>query len=239
MNLDYRVERAINFLLNECLPPVLRDSRWFMAPAYRILFKDKADEYLDFKERAPFMTDAEMRGFYAQIIRFSIQRQGTDLSRAALAEVFAGVCGDTVLDVGCGNGVLAGFLAERYRVTACDFVVGPDVTAQHPRVRFEEADLLHLPFPNDAFDTVTCTHTLEHVLDIRGALKELRRVARRRLIVVVPRERPYRYTFNLHLQFFPYRYMVVECMRLGAPGSSWDLKEVEGAWFYQEDLGLG
>ena len=35
-------------------------------------------------------------------------------------------------------------------------------------------------------------------------LSELRRVARRRLILVVPQEREYRFTFNPHLHFFPY-----------------------------------
>src|SRR3546814_1539315 len=32
----------------------------------------------------------------------------------------------------------------------------------------------------------------------------LRRVARRRVIIVVPQEREYRFTFNPHLHFFPY-----------------------------------
>jgi hypothetical protein len=49
-----------------------------------------------------------------------------------------------------------------------------------------------------------CTHVLEHVLDLRGAMAELRRIARRRVIVVVPLEREYRFTFNPHVHFFPY-----------------------------------
>jgi hypothetical protein len=44
------------------------------------------------------------------------------------------------------------------------------------------------------------------VLDFRSSLAELRRVARERLIVVVPREREYRYSFNPHFNFFPYRH---------------------------------
>src|SRR3546814_21159083 len=59
-------------------------------------------------------------------------------------------------------------------------------------------------FDDGAFDTVICTHVLEHILDLRGALAELRRVARRRVIIVVPQEREYRFTFNPHLHFFPY-----------------------------------
>ena len=49
-----------------------------------------------------------------------------------------------------------------------------------------------------------CTHVLEHVLDIRAAIKELRRVCRQRLIIVVPQEREHSFTFNPHIHFFPY-----------------------------------
>jgi ubiquinone/menaquinone biosynthesis C-methylase UbiE len=82
-----------------------------------------------------------------------------------------------------------------------------------------------LPFPDNHFDTVICTHVLEHILDFRAALAELRRIAARRLIVVVPREREYLYTFNPHFHFFPYvhsflRFMIplpehFECMDVG------------------------
>ena len=56
----------------------------------------------------------------------------------------------------------------------------------------------------DSIDTVICTHVLEHILDLQKALSELRRIAARRLIIVVPREREGRYTFNPHFHFFPY-----------------------------------
>jgi ubiquinone/menaquinone biosynthesis C-methylase UbiE len=63
-----------------------------------------------------------------------------------------------------------------------------------------------LPFDDGEFDTVVCTHVLEHVLDFRAAIAELRRVCKRRLIIVVPAEREYKYTFNPHFNFFPYPY---------------------------------
>src|SRR3546814_9931089 len=46
--------------------------------------------------------------------------------------------------------------------------------------------------------------TLLRSLDFRGALAELRRVAAKRPIIVVPQDREYRFTFNPHLHFFPY-----------------------------------
>ncbi|MCI9480623.1 MAG: hypothetical protein HFI21_16805 [Lachnospiraceae bacterium] len=38
--------------------------------------------------------------------------------------------------------------------------------------------------------------------------KELRRVCIRKLIVVIPRQREYQYTFDLHINFYPYQYKV-------------------------------
>lgn len=71
-------------------------------------------------------------------------------------------------------------------------------------IQLVTAPVEELPFDDAAFDTVICTHLIEHLLEPRCAIAELRRMARRRLIVVVPREREYRYTSNLHFNFYPY-----------------------------------
>ena len=70
-----------------------------------------------------------------------------------------------------------------------------------------------------------------------AALAELRRVAAKRLIVVLPKERPYRYTFNLHLHFFPYRYQVTQLFDRKGPGPACDVRELAGCWFCQEEMG--
>ncbi|UCH74102.1 MAG: class I SAM-dependent methyltransferase [Rhodospirillales bacterium] len=50
------------------------------------------------------------------------------------------------------------------------------------------ADLAALPFPSGAFDTVICSHVLEHVADDRAAMAELHRVLARggRAAIMVP-----------------------------------------------------
>ena len=70
----------------------------------------------------------------------------------------------------------------------------------------------NLPFEDGAFDTVVCTHLIEHILDYRRAIAELRRVAKRRLIIIVPRERESIYTFNPHFNFFPYTHSFLRAM---------------------------
>jgi SAM-dependent methyltransferase len=41
-----------------------------------------------------------------------------------------------------------------------------------------KADITALPFPDDSFDAILCSHVLEHVLDDRKAMRELYRVLR-------------------------------------------------------------
>jgi ubiquinone/menaquinone biosynthesis C-methylase UbiE len=102
-----------------------------------------------------------------------------------------------------------------------------------PDVAFREGAAEALPFADDAFDTVVCTHMLEHVQDLPRAIAELRRVASRRLVVVVPAQRPYRYTFDLHLHFFPYPSTLLAAM---GPARRNSCRNVGGDLFYVEDL---
>jgi ubiquinone/menaquinone biosynthesis C-methylase UbiE len=41
-----------------------------------------------------------------------------------------------------------------------------------------KADITDLPFPDDSFDVILCSHVLEHVMDDRKAMRELYRVLR-------------------------------------------------------------
>jgi len=115
--------------------------------------------------------------------------------------------GRTLLDVGCGTGYVVDWIAARrpdLALTGTDFIIEPGTQARSPKIVFKEALIEALPFADGEFDTVVCTHVLEHILDFRAALSELRRVAAKRLIIIVPQEREYRFTFNPHLHFFPY-----------------------------------
>jgi 2-polyprenyl-3-methyl-5-hydroxy-6-metoxy-1,4-benzoquinol methylase len=101
----------------------------------------------------------------------------------------------SVLDVGCGEGVLT----ERWaRALAPRPVIGidlpdPELQAQwHARqqdnLEFCSGRAESLPFGDDEVDLVAAIETLEHVPDPVQALVEMTRVARRHLLVSVPRE---------------------------------------------------
>lgn len=67
---------------------------------------------------------------------------------------------------------------------------------------FVKGSLEKIPFPNAHFDTVICSHVLENVPNLDVVLSELLRVTRRRLLIVLPRQRKYRYVTDLHIRFF-------------------------------------
>ncbi len=96
-------------------------------------------------------------------------------------------------------------------MTGIDFVIDLE-TMKSINATFLKGTVEEIPFPDGYFDTVICAHTLEHVRDIPKAMNELRRVCSGRLIVVLPRQRPYRYTFDLHVHFFPYRFSVMNAI---------------------------
>jgi demethylmenaquinone methyltransferase/2-methoxy-6-polyprenyl-1,4-benzoquinol methylase len=99
--------------------------------------------------------------------------------------------GSRGLDVGCGVGLYALWLAEavgpgghvtgvepkRERVEAARVQTAP---ARLPaaRLAFQEGDGTALPFPDRHFDWVFCGDVLHHILDTRRALQEMARVTR-------------------------------------------------------------
>jgi ubiquinone/menaquinone biosynthesis C-methylase UbiE len=234
MKLSRNFTLALQFILDECLPPVLRDSRWLMWLPFRLVCKDQTRLVLDFKEDSLSMNAEEFRRAYELTAPVNVDRD-TDLNSGCLERIYSDVVGKSVLEVGCGRGFLCEALNDRgFDVTGIDMRVPDDVRSRVPEVSFMEANIEYQPFENGSFDTVVCTHTLEHVQHFSAAVAELRRVAARRLIVVVPKQRNYRYTFDLHLHFFSYPHDLVRAM--GPHGRVRCCDVVGGDLFYVEDL---
>lgn len=99
-------------------------------------------------------------------------------------------------------------------------------------IHYEKATITNLPFETNFFDTVICTHALEHIKDYECALKELRRVCKKRLVIVVPRQREYKYTFDLHMNFFTYAYHVQKLLK----NPKAQILEIGNDWVCVEDF---
>jgi SAM-dependent methyltransferase len=195
----------IRYVLEEWLPPALRDSR-FMRWLFRLHWGRFIDDLERFREGITRLSPEAYRSIYERMPRI---QHDTDNSQACLDAIAARTLPGRAVDVGCGTGYLVDFLRRQsllanVELYGIDFIIEGDTKTRHPSIHFVEAPVESLPFPDRFFDTVICTHVLEHVLDIRAAVTELRRVCAKRLIVVVPLEREYKFTFNPHLHFFPY-----------------------------------
>lgn len=218
-------------VLNNWIPPRIRDSRLLSAPLSRLLWGKEWRRFESYRDSAFRMTDAEYAELYSVLGAQPVVERPTDLNQACLDAVLQNVVGESVLDAGSGRGYLCQRLAEKTsRVVGLDYAMPVDA-AEHPHIDFVVGSLTDMPFSDGEFDTVVSTHALEHVPDLARAVAELRRVARRRVIVVLPKERPYRWGTNLHCHFFPYAYSVQAV--LGAPSGS-RLEDLDD-WFYVED----
>jgi 2-polyprenyl-3-methyl-5-hydroxy-6-metoxy-1,4-benzoquinol methylase len=113
---------------------------------------------------------------------------------AALEDLFTAAAPDSLLDVGCGEGVLTQKWAARIEGP----VVGIDLDdpALHaewekrtaPNLSYRVMKAENLPFADDEFDVATAIEVLEHVPEPEHTVAEMARVAHRFLLVSVPRE---------------------------------------------------
>lgn len=212
-NVTVPIWRAIDQLV----PPILRDSwlfNWLLIRPF--VEAETARTIMAFKEALP--TENGLTALYGS---FQAIKRDTDTNELCLRLIEREAVG-TKLDVGCGTG----YLAKRIGAVGVDVAPSMEGAITAPCHR--------LPFPDGAFDTVICAHTLEHVLDLQASVAELRRVCAAKLIIIVPRQRPYRYTPDLHVHFFPYVFNLLVALR--PTGTDWDVSLVGGDWCYIERL---
>jgi SAM-dependent methyltransferase len=111
-----------------------------------------------------------------------------------LEELFTKAAPTSLLDVGCGEGVLTHHWGGRLggRVVGID-LDDPELHAQWakrqaPNLEYMVMKAENLPFADKEFDAATAIEVLEHVPDPEHTVAEMARVAQRSLIVSVPRE---------------------------------------------------
>jgi 2-polyprenyl-3-methyl-5-hydroxy-6-metoxy-1,4-benzoquinol methylase len=127
--------------------------------------------------------------------RNPLVRRMMDGFQRALAELVDVSAPTSLLDVGCGEGLLVQRLAQQL---ASSRVVGVDLEeasiqagwSEHTAENLEYRALRggELPFADGEFELVSAIEVLEHVPDPQRTLAEMSRCAERHLLVSVPRE---------------------------------------------------
>lgn len=112
----------------------------------------------------------------------------------ALEELFTRAAPATLLDVGCGEGVLTHQWASRVpgRIVGLD-LDDPLLHAhwegrQAPNLEYRVMKAENLPFDDGEFEVATAIEVLEHVPDAEHTVAEMARCASKWLLVSVPRE---------------------------------------------------
>jgi 2-polyprenyl-3-methyl-5-hydroxy-6-metoxy-1,4-benzoquinol methylase len=112
-----------------------------------------------------------------------------------LEELFQQAAPGSIVDVGCGEGVLTERWAQRLgsgRVVGLD-LEDPKLAAewaarQRANLEFRMVEDSALPFAENEFDLAAAIEVLEHVPDPERTVAEMARVARQHLLVSVPHE---------------------------------------------------
>jgi 2-polyprenyl-3-methyl-5-hydroxy-6-metoxy-1,4-benzoquinol methylase len=113
----------------------------------------------------------------------------------SLGELFTRAAPRSLLDVGCGEGMLT----QRWALAlGGGRVVGIDLDDPHlhaewakrqaPNLEYRVMKAENLPFADGEFDVATAIEVLEHVPDPEHTVAEMARVASGHLLVSVPRE---------------------------------------------------
>jgi 2-polyprenyl-3-methyl-5-hydroxy-6-metoxy-1,4-benzoquinol methylase len=114
---------------------------------------------------------------------------------STLDELWHKAAPESILDVGCGEGVLTCEWAERLgdkRIVGID-LDDPKLKAEwekrrRPNMELRVEEATSLTFADDEFDMATAIEVLEHVPEPEATVAEMARVARSHLLVSVPRE---------------------------------------------------
>lgn len=104
----------------------------------------------------------------------------------ALVDLARPRAGERVIDIACGTGVAArtamGLVGAQGAVCALDIDAGMIAHAgtleEDAAIDWRRADVMDLPFADDAFDVALCNQGLQFFPDRIAALREIRRVLR-------------------------------------------------------------
>lgn len=222
----------IRFILEEILPPVFRDSLIFKFIIAKIM---KNSDLVNFKSNIINISQKKYENIYKNFNSF---HKDSDLSKICINKILKNIVGNNVVDVGCGNGMLLKKISKKFpKKSLTGIEMNPNVYLKKEfnqdgiklfKLKIEKIDKIKYKY-----DTVICTHVLEHILDINKAYNNLKKICKDTLIIIVPKERPYKHSNNTHLHFFPYEWSFINTIR---PINKFKIQELDRDFLYIERI---
>jgi ubiquinone/menaquinone biosynthesis C-methylase UbiE len=144
------------------------------------------------------MSDEEFAAAYAALGGM-YSRRPSDTTMLQVAWVLENVGREPVklLEIGPGTGAMTRLLRE-----AGHDVWVLDIHPVEGKDRYLRGAIEDIPLPDKSVDVVVAAHVIEHARSLTKAFLELERVGRNRVLIVAPKQRFYRWTFDYHLHFF-------------------------------------
>ena len=220
------------YLIDLLLPPIVRDSFVF-----KYLFGSKFKFGSDmFKKDIIDSTPEELKKYY---ISDSYIKRPTDITKKALKKIMffiseSNLLNPKICDVGGGNLFLAKKIIKDFNYTTdvIDFLIEDDENIKRIEYNLEKK----LDFIEDNYyEICISTHTVEHLLNSSSFVNEIRRISNYGFVLLFPKQRPYKYTPDTHINFYPYIFEVEKLVGK-IDGNKKMLVDLRYDWLYLEKL---
>lgn len=197
--------KIINNILDYCLPPIIRESTFFYRTLLSFFTKDNAEAYLNFRDNAWKMTDAELQEFYKSNLSFI--KRPTDCNNKTIEKIIHTIKLNkyhSVLEFGCGRGYLGEKIINNTEAEYCgiDFDTDRAEKIIAGRGKVYCGNNLSIIPENNYFECILSTHTMEHVADLREIFNQMLEKSTKHVLLVVPLQLNLKYTPDFHMRFW-------------------------------------
>jgi hypothetical protein len=128
MKLSRNFTNIFNWILDNLIPPIIRDSKIFSTPLFLLLFGREYKSFMKFKNNAAFLSNEQIIECYENLSDKHVNHE-TNLNRESVKYILDNIVGKAVLDIACGRCYLAKKIADKHnvKVTGIDFVIADEL----------------------------------------------------------------------------------------------------------------